>query len=129
MRKFFALLIVMTIFFVFTASHRTSGNNEIQWLLKTSPSMEKNIGSNDPAKYKDMMINAEIPDWVIEKDYTVLATFKELGTPGRTAKDQGWKSLVLICDLIVLIGWPIFIACLIILAFRKLVGRILNRRR
>ncbi|WP_146201320.1 hypothetical protein [Leucothrix arctica] len=129
MRKFLVLLIIMTAVFLFTANYRTAGNAETQWLLKSSPSFAKNIGSSDAAKNQDMLINGKIPDWVIEKDYSVLATFKDQGAAGHTAKDQGWKSLTLLLDLIVLIGWPIYLACLIILVFKHLVSKILNRKR
>ena len=129
MRKFLFLLIVMTIVFLFTASYRTAGNAETQWLLKSSPSLQKNIGSNDAAKYQTLSESGKIPNWILEKDYSVIATFKDLGTPEHTAKDQGWRSLALILDLFVLIGWPIYLACLAIIIFRKLISKILKRNR
>lgn len=127
MRKFLVLLIVMTALFLFTASYRTAGTAETQWLLKSSPSFQKNIGSNDEAKYQAQLSAGKIPSWVLTQDYSVLATFKDLGTAEHTAKDQGWRSLVLILDLFVLIGWPIYLACWIILVFRKLISKILKR--
>lgn len=127
MRKFLVLLIVMTAVFLFTASYRIAGNAETQWLLKSSPSFEKNIGSNDATKYQALLSKGDIPNWVLEKDYSVLTTFKDLGTTEHTAKDQAWRSLVLMLDLFVLIGWPIYLVCWIILVFRKLISKILKR--
>ena len=118
MRKFLVFLLVMTAFFFFTATYKSPNSNETQWLLKSSPSFAKNISSNDV-----------IPKWLTEKNYSVLASYKELGTEGRTLKDHGWKSLVLITDLIVLIGWPIYLAYLIILVFRELMTRLFKRKR
>ena len=129
MRKFIIFLLVMTAVFLFTASYRTADNVETQWILKSSPSVEKNIGSNDPAKYQELLSKGKIPDWVIQKDYSVLATYKDLGVAGHTGKDQAWKSLVLILDLCVLLGWPIFLAYVAIMIFRRLIGKILKRNR
>ncbi|RVU83981.1 hypothetical protein EOL70_14330 [Leucothrix sargassi] len=129
MFKFLIFLLLMTTVFLFTASYRTAGDSETQWLLKTSPSLEKNIGSNDAAKYQSQLSSGEIPNWVLEKDYQVLSTFKDLGSEGHTIKDHGMRSLVLILDLFVLIGWPIYFASWIIIVFRKLMTKLFNRKR
>ncbi|KZN70391.1 hypothetical protein [Pseudoalteromonas luteoviolacea] len=99
LRKFFAVVIVLTIFLFWTSVHYLGGSLDYELVIKPYPTSDLAIGGGEEGSYKRRLEQGEFPEWLKNKNYMIIAE------GSYESKTQIWEYLHWTLIALVFFGW------------------------